>query len=46
MTYVIEASVDLTNWTACATNYSTLPVRNVQLPAPEELVFYRARSLQ
>lgn len=46
MTYVIESSADLVNWEPCATNYSTLPVRNIQFPAPEEAIFYRARSLQ
>jgi hypothetical protein len=42
VTYLIEGSLDLVNWTPAATNYATVDVRTVTLPAPGFAAFFRA----
>ena len=42
VTYFIECSPDLVQWTCIATNYSTGPVRAVTTPAPAGASFFRA----
>ena len=42
VTYVIECSRDLVNWTPVATNYDTVDVRAVTLPSPGCTGFYQA----
>jgi hypothetical protein len=42
VTYLIECSADLVNWTSVATNYDTAAVRAVTLPAPGCAGFFRA----
>lgn len=44
ITYFIQQSSDLTNWTAIATNYSTNATRNICVPASGAMNFYRAVS--
>jgi len=42
VTYVIQASSDLTNWVPVATNYAIVTNRYVTLPAPADADFFRA----
>jgi hypothetical protein len=42
VTYVIESSPDLLIWTPVATNYDTVDVRTVTVPAPEGTSFFQA----
>ena len=42
VTYVIESSPDLLIWTPVATNYDTVDVRIVTVPAPDDASFYQA----
>jgi hypothetical protein len=42
VTYVIEGSPDLVNWTPVATNYATVDVRTVTVPAPGCAGFFQA----
>ncbi len=42
VTYVIESSPDLVNWTPIATNYDTVPVRAITVPAPGDTSFFQA----
>ncbi|MGD0412832.1 MAG: hypothetical protein ABSC18_14155 [Verrucomicrobiota bacterium] len=42
VTYIIQGSLDLANWTPVATNYATVDVRTVTLPAPGCAGFFRA----
>ena len=42
VTYIIQGSLDLANWTPVATNYATVDVRTVTLPAPGFAAFFRA----
>jgi hypothetical protein len=42
VTYLIEGSPDLINWTPVATNYSTGPVRAVTVSAPGGASFFQA----
>jgi hypothetical protein len=42
VTYVIQTSLDLNTWTNVATNYATVALRTVTLPAPAGPSFYRA----
>jgi hypothetical protein len=43
VTYLIEGCADLMNWNTLATNFSTLPVRTVQMTPPDDITFYRVR---
>ena len=42
VTYLIECSPDLMNWTSIATNYDAADIRTVTLPAPDCAGFFRA----
>ena len=42
VTYIIESSPDLINWTPIATNYDTVPVRAITVPAPGAASFFQA----
>jgi hypothetical protein len=42
VTYVIECSPDLVNWTPVATNYDTVDVRYITVPAPCANTFFQA----
>jgi len=42
VTYVIQQSPDLVNWTPAATNYSPNPTRTVSMPMDGSQGFYRA----
>jgi hypothetical protein len=44
VTYIIDQSPDLTNWTPVATNYSPQPNRLVAIPFADAQDFYRART--
>jgi hypothetical protein len=43
VTYLIETSPDLQNWSTAATNYSIQPVRAVQIAPTDNALFFRAR---
>lgn len=43
VTYVIESSMDLTNWTGALTNFAVLPQRTILLDPANDAAFYRAR---
>jgi hypothetical protein len=45
VTYVIQASSDLTNWAAVATNYSVLDNRPISVPVSGGQNFYRAMTV-
>jgi hypothetical protein len=45
VTYVIQHSVDLTNWVAAATNFSTNANRSIYVPAGGNQEFYRAMTV-
>ena len=42
VTYVIECSPDLVNWTPVATNYDTVDIRYLSVPAPCAISFFQA----
>lgn len=43
VTYLIESTIDLTNWTAVDTNYSsTLNERPITIPLTNDMMFFRA----
>jgi hypothetical protein len=42
VTYVIECSPDLVNWTPIATNYDIVPVRAVTVPLAGDTSFFQA----
>jgi hypothetical protein len=42
VTYVIQQSPDLVNWTPIATNYSPTPARSITVPFADNQDFYRA----
>jgi hypothetical protein len=42
VTYIIQASTDLVNWVSVATNTSVLAARQITLPAPSGVSYYRA----
>jgi hypothetical protein len=45
VSYAIEQSTDLQNWTPIATNFSKLNVRHVCAPASGDAVFFKAMTL-
>jgi flagellar hook capping protein FlgD len=42
VTYIIESSPDLVNWTPIATNYDTVPLRAITVPATGNTSFFQA----
>jgi len=42
VTYIIESSPDLINWTPIATNYDTVSLRAITVPAPGAASFFQA----
>ncbi|MGA2539988.1 MAG: hypothetical protein ABSG78_00350 [Verrucomicrobiota bacterium] len=42
VTYIIESSPDLINWTPIATNYDTVSLRAITVPAPGSASFFQA----
>jgi hypothetical protein len=42
VTYVIQSSPDLIQWTSIATNYDTVKVRAISVPAPSGATFFQA----